>query len=101
MGNLFATFTQPVQKPEDIVQVREQHAGWGADPRAIKKYNMRHLGMGAGVSRGSRGAKRFVTQSRAFNSLPNATAQSYLVTRSIAARAHGHNMRPGNMFVNS
>jgi len=99
MGNIFSTYTEPVSKPQNIVQSRT--GALEADPRAIKKYHLRALGNGNAIGRGSRGAKRFATQSKAFNTLPNATSQSYLVTRSIAERAHGHNMRPGNMFRNS
>jgi hypothetical protein len=100
MGNELGTQTAPARKPNDIVQMRES-AGWGADPRGVRKYHLRALATNNAVGRGSRGAKRFVTQSRAFNALPNASAQSYVVTRSIAERAHQHNMRPGNMFRNS
>lgn len=101
MGALFTTYPGPTSKPEHIVQTQEVNGYMSANPRAIKKYHLRALGHGYAVGRGQRGAKRFVTQSRAFNTLPNATSQSYLVTRSIAERAHGHNMRPGNMFRNS
>jgi hypothetical protein len=100
MGNQLATDKGPVRKPGNIVQAPDA-TGWGADPRGVKKYHMRALAQGNAVGRGSRGAKRFATQSRAFNTLPNASSQSYLVTRSVAERAHQRNMRPGNMFRNS
>lgn len=99
MGNELGTYTQPISKPNDVVQRRG--VGMGSDPRGIQRYHMRALATNEGVGKGQRAAKRFMTQSRAVNTLPTASAQSYKVTRSIAERAHQRNMRPGNMFRNS